>query len=703
MAHASSTQRSQPFRGVDEVLDLVHGVDAILTRRDIPTDTFSFVSEHAETLLGHPLRRWLEEPGFWLSHIVEPRERGRVESLLDEALERGGRAVLEYRARHADGRPIWLREHVQVMRSAEGTVARGVIIDVTEERRAVAVAERSYRSLELLKDVADEANDAETGVDAVRATLPRLTRFLGMTLGHAYLRDPDDARLVPLPVWESRDDGDLDAFREATADLSLRFTEGLVGRAAAAGEPLWMEDVTRAPQFRRADAARAAGLRCGVAVPVLAGERTAAVLEFFSRSECPQDDELLELLFAVGTTLGRAFEREWAERERRSRELRLREAQITARLGGWVWDADRDAIVLSDELRDVLGLEPGRTRLGADDLLERIHPDDRDAARHALRSALHEGRPFERELRLRRGEDEVHLHVHARVATAARGARRLSGTAQDVTERRKAEATERELVAERRARQHAEAVQARLVRTAGALARSNRQLDEFAYIASHDLKAPLRGIANLVRYLEEDLEDRLTDETREFMELLQTRVRWMQDLIDGILKFSRAGRESVPAERVDIAAMIGEVVDMLPPGPAVSVDVAPDASSLRSPVAPLRQVLLNLISNAFRFADAQSPHVAITVTRDDDPDLVRIGVRDNGQGIAKEFQDRIWVIFQTLQARDDGGGSGIGLAVVRKLVEQHGGEAWIESEPGEGATFLFTWPHDYQEEEEPHR
>jgi signal transduction histidine kinase len=124
---------------------------------------------------------------------------------------------------------------------------------------------------------------------------------------------------------------------------------------------------------------------------------------------------------------------------------------------------------------------------------------------------------------------------------------------------------------------------------------------------------------------------------------------------------------------------------------------------LTSPVAPLRQVLLNLISNAFRFADAASPRVRITVTRDADPDLVRIAVRDNGQGIAKEFQDRIWVIFQTLQARDDGGGSGIGLAVVRKLVEQHGGEAWVESGPGEGATFLFTWPHDYQEEEEPHR
>jgi signal transduction histidine kinase len=137
----------------------------------------------------------------------------------------------------------------------------------------------------------------------------------------------------------------------------------------------------------------------------------------------------------------------------------------------------------------------------------------------------------------------------------------------------------------------------------------------------------------------------------------------------------------------------------------VRVEIAPDLPPIHAAVTPLRQVLLNLISNALRFADPESPHVRVGAREvvENATTWVEFAVSDNGEGIAPEFQQRVWQIFQTLQPRDDGGGSGIGLAVVRKLVEQYGGRAWIESEPGAGTTVRFLWPARWEETQEEQR
>lgn len=222
-----------------------------------------------------------------------------------------------------------------------------------------------------------------------------------------------------------------------------------------------------------------------------------------------------------------------------------------------------------------------------------------------------------------------------------------------------------------------------------ALARSNAELDQFAYVASHDLKAPLRGISNLSTWIEEDLGDRMTPDTRKQMELLRGRVHRMESLIDGILSYSRAGRSKEDVRDVDVKRLLDGILDLLPTERA-RVDVAEGMPVLKGDRAMLGQVFLNLIGNALKHSDKESPEVSVTAA--DEGAAWRFSVADNGPGVAPEFHGRIFELFQTLSRRDDMEGAGIGLSVVRKIVERQGGTVAVASAPGEGATFSFTWP-----------
>jgi PAS domain S-box-containing protein len=223
-----------------------------------------------------------------------------------------------------------------------------------------------------------------------------------------------------------------------------------------------------------------------------------------------------------------------------------------------------------------------------------------------------------------------------------------------------------------------------------ALERSNAELDQFAYVASHDLKAPLRGIANLSQWIEEDLAEAMTPETREQMNLLRGRVHRLEGLIDGILQYSRAGRVRTKPEPVDVGRLLKEVLELLSPPPGARVELAPELPTLHTERVPLQQVFLNLLGNALKHSQREDPHVSVSVRATGDG--YEFSVRDNGPGIAPEYHERIWGIFQTLERRDKVEGTGIGLSVVKKIVESRGGRAWVESTPGAGATFRFFWP-----------
>lgn len=228
------------------------------------------------------------------------------------------------------------------------------------------------------------------------------------------------------------------------------------------------------------------------------------------------------------------------------------------------------------------------------------------------------------------------------------------------------------------------------------LERSNRDLDEFAYAASHDLRAPLRGIANLAHWLEEDLGSDLPSSARQQLELLRSRVHRMEALIDGILNYSRAGRTHEPVRAVDVDALLRETIELVAAPPGARIQIEGSMPQLSTERAQLQQVCLNLISNAVKHAHRSDPHVAIKA--EDQGEFVHFTISDNGPGIAPQYQERIWGMFQTLESRDQVEGTGIGLATVKKLVERRGGRVGVDSAEGSGARFFFTWPRNHKAE-----
>ncbi|MGD1852877.1 MAG: PAS domain S-box protein [Leptolyngbyaceae cyanobacterium] len=230
-----------------------------------------------------------------------------------------------------------------------------------------------------------------------------------------------------------------------------------------------------------------------------------------------------------------------------------------------------------------------------------------------------------------------------------------------------------------------------LAQTTANLEQRNRELDEFAYVASHDLKAPLRAIANLATWLEEDLDGQLPPENKEQLDLLQGRVHRMERLIDGLLAYSRVGRGNLIAEQIEVNALLQNVIDLLDPPAGFTIAIAPNLPTLSAPRPALVQVFSNLISNAINHHNRSDGHVEIDY-RLLDSGLHEFSVTDDGPGIDPAFHHKVFNIFQVLEARDKVENTGIGLAIVKKTIEAEGGTVTVESEAGQGATFRFTWP-----------
>ena len=237
----------------------------------------------------------------------------------------------------------------------------------------------------------------------------------------------------------------------------------------------------------------------------------------------------------------------------------------------------------------------------------------------------------------------------------------------------------------------------RLAQGARELRRSNEELEQFAYVASHDLKAPLRGIENLVGWIEEDLEGTLSGDTRTNMDLLKSRVRRLESLLDDLLAYSRAGRADGIVDAVDTRALVAELAVLVSPPEGFEVTGAPGLPTLQALRAPLTQVLQNLINNAVKHHDHPGTgHIRVDAVPATGG-FVEFTVTDDGPGIPEQFRERVFGMFQTLRPRDQVEGSGMGLAIVRKLVERQGGTVWLAPGGGErGVAAHFTWPRTVQ-------
>ena len=222
-----------------------------------------------------------------------------------------------------------------------------------------------------------------------------------------------------------------------------------------------------------------------------------------------------------------------------------------------------------------------------------------------------------------------------------------------------------------------------------ALQKRNQELDQFAYVASHDLKAPLRGVTTIVKWIEDELVAELSPQLRTYLNQMKGRLSRLEDLINGLLAYARVGRTAQTPETVAVAQLLRDVAELVVP-PEFTLRVSPDMPVLVTDRLGLGQVFTNLLSNAVKYHQRGAGHLEVTCR--DTGSSYEFRVQDDGPGIAPEYHQKIFLLFQTLRDRHTAESTGIGLSIVQKIIDEHQGTIRVESTPGQGAGFIFTWP-----------
>jgi PAS domain S-box-containing protein len=394
-----------------------------------------------------------------------------------------------------------------------------------------------------------------------------------------------------------------------------------------------------------------------------------------------------------------------AEQALRESEARFR--QLADAMPQIVWAARPDGYLdyYNRKWYELTGAAQGET--GDQSWLPILHPDDRQKCLDIWYKAVRTGEPYEIEYRFKfpaTGEYRWHLGRALPVRDPEGRVVRWFGTCTDIDDRKRAEAALKALtatlemrIAERtadarlRAGEAEQALEA-LARANAELTRSNAELEQFAYVASHDLQEPLRMVGSYVQLLSERYKGRLDERADKYIGYAVDGATRMQALVQDLLAYSRVGRKGATFTVVDTRAVVDRAVTDLrlaidQSGAVVSRD---DLPPVRGDERQLAQLFQNLIGNAVKFCKGRAPRVHVGAAARGDEWL--FAVRDNGIGVAPEHGERIFAIFQRLHTRAEYPGTGIGLAICRKVVESHGGRIWVESRSGEGSAFYFTLP-----------
>jgi PAS domain S-box-containing protein len=385
-------------------------------------------------------------------------------------------------------------------------------------------------------------------------------------------------------------------------------------------------------------------------------------------------EQATEALAALGEELEAKVHERTADLE--ASEGELAQAQAVAHIGSWKWDVATDEISWSDELFRICGLEPGSVKISYRFYrTELVHPEDRVLVEEAFARCYETGAPFAVHHRIVRPDGGLRW-IHGR-GEAVMGDSRpiaLHGTAQDITELLEA-------------RQELEVY-------ARKLEQSNRELEDFASVASHDLQEPLRKIQAFGGRLSARFADALGSDGREYLTRMESAAARLQTLIEGLLTVSRVTTEAEPFDAVELGEIAREVVSDLETqledtGGRVVVRELPIVEADR---LQMRQLLQNLIGNALKFHKPDEPPMVTVYEQRSENGSASIAVSDNGVGFEGRYADRIFTAFERLHGRAEYDGTGIGLALCRKIVQRHGGTIEARSVPGVGSTFAFTLP-----------
>jgi PAS domain S-box-containing protein len=360
-------------------------------------------------------------------------------------------------------------------------------------------------------------------------------------------------------------------------------------------------------------------------------------------------------------------------------ESRLAHAQTIAKLGNWDWDLKSNAWTCSDEIYNLLGVDKNEELDIQQFMLNSIHPEDRSILLDIRSQAISQGKKVDVEHRIiRKGGEICFMHTKGEVSLDDNGIPTwFHGTMQDITDRKHAELELQKLNED-------------LEKRAAELKASNSELERFAYVASHDLQEPLRMVSSFLSLLQKKLGDDLDEASKKYVHFAIDGAERMKALIQDLLHYSRLGSSNELFSTVDLDDVLKNILRIYY-NTIKEVNATVNVSALPMVIGnktQLSQLFQNLLGNALKYRSDKRPIIDVKCQQLEGEWLFT--VKDNGIGIGPKFFDKIFVIFQRLHNKNQYSGTGIGLAVCKKIVERHGGKIWVESSVDQGSTFHFT-------------
>ena len=600
-----------------------------------PTDKeFLYVSPAYEKIWGRSPESLTRRPESFIE-TVHPEDRPAVQRKI-AAQDAGEETLSEYRIIRPDGAMRWVRDRAFPLQDNRGRVYRiaGISEDITERKEAqLAMQEKEIKFRAIF----------EHSFDAIGVSHDGLLVMVNPALVRLYGCDSAD-ELIGTPVSE----------------LVVKDERERV--------------VAYAAQRQRGEAAPSNYLSRGI-------RRDGTELEIevdVSTFELRGSPHILFMLRDVTA-------RRKAEESLRKSEHSLRLAQRIGRIGSWEADLNRDTLDWSEETYRIFGCIPENFTPTECGFFELVHPDDRMTVRRVSDQSLSHGKYYSVDYRIIRPDGtERQLVQQARIVRNDDGKPvQMIGTVQDITERKRAEESLRVLN---------EQLEARVQERTRQLEQANRELESFSYSVSHDLQAPVRAINGFVQILREDHHQRMDAEMVRLCEVIASNSRRMGEMIEDLLSFSKLDAHefrTAPTDMKSLAALVAsEQVVAANSAALVRIGELPPASVDES---IFRQVFSNLISNALKYSRSNSAPEIEVGARTEGEEVVYF-VRDNGVGFDMRYAGKLFKVFQRLHQTEQFEGTGVGLAIVQRVVQRHGGRVWAESAPGRGATFHFALP-----------
>ncbi|MDD2764796.1 MAG: PAS domain S-box protein [Opitutaceae bacterium] len=594
-------------------------------------------------------------------------------------------AVFETTHRRRDGSTLPVEVSARLVEIGGRKCKLGIIRDVTQRKaheREIERLNRLYAALSQVNQVIVRTKDRRELFSEVCRVL---VEYGGFKMAWIGWRNSDTETVAPVA-----DFGDADGFLQEIQIRTDDRSEGQspVGICLREGRTYVCNDILADPHtLPRRHAAVRRGFRASIALPVRAGGGVAGALVVYATTPGFFADKEVSLLEEAAADVSYALDR--LELDARRRQLEARNQQLAA-----IVDASDDAIVSRALDGSIISWNRGAEKIygyTAAELVGRpislLVPPGREQELDGINERLSRGEPVPSFETVRRRKDGREIHVAVTVSPLHDADGRVIGAAtlaHDITERKQAEAEIRRLNEE---------LERRVQERTAELEAANRELEAFSYSVSHDLRAPLRSIDGFSRILLEDYADKLDDEGRDNLGRVRAASQRMAELIDDLLKLSRAARTEMRRTAVNLTALAGEIgaeLQRTEPARPVRWLIAPGLTATGDPRL-LRVALENLLNNAWKFTGPR-PDACIEFGTAPTEAGLAFFVRDNGVGFDMAYAGKLFGAFQRLHRAAEFPGTGIGLATVQRIICRHGGRVWAEGKINRGATFFFTLP-----------